>query len=104
MSHAPHESLRGYSPNQILVDSCAACEDRCMSRSLGIADLDDEGFAKAWLRAFQWERGQLDDRVSNCEAPMLSVLWSVQVALSKRGVPLTGRVPDAWDVAAEPAL
>ena len=42
MSHAPHESLRGYSPNQILVDSCAACEDRCMSLSLGIADLDDE--------------------------------------------------------------
>ena len=103
MSHAPHESLRGYSPDQLLVDDCEECEDRAMSRSLGIANLDQQNFARAWKRAVEWNRGEAA-HVSNCEAPMLSVLWAVQLQFEKRGLPITGRCPDVWDFTKEPAL
>ena len=74
-----------------------------MSRSLGIASLDQQQFAAAWKRAVQRERGQADD-ISLCETPMLEALWAVQVQFSKLGLPITGRCPDVWDFTKEPAL
>ena len=87
MTHDYHDALAGYSAAQLLHDGCTECEARAASRDHGIAALDLLSFARAWHRATQWHRDGLTD-VADAEAPMLRVLWSVQVQLEMRGVPI----------------
>lgn len=91
--HAYHEGLDGYHEDQILHDGCLECEDRAVSRNLGIAYLDKARFARAWARAAQWNHAGLDN-LSKAEVPMLDALWAVQCQLENFGVPV-GRVPGA---------
>jgi hypothetical protein len=93
VTHSYHEGYRSYSPAQILNDGCIECSYRASGRDRGIAWLDPDTFARAWHRAADWNRmgGGLDD-VSETEAPLLSVLWSVQLKLELLGWPI-GELP-----------
>jgi hypothetical protein len=90
--HSYHEGLPGFSPRQILHDGCEECEARAASTDHGIAHLDRQNFARAWERSAAWNRTGLAD-VALAERPMLSVLWSIQLHLERRGIPI-GQVPD----------
>ena len=87
MSHDHHQSLPGYSANQIMVDGCGECEHRSERRDHGLDNLDPLNFERAWYRAARHGQRGLTD-VSVNEAPMLNLLWSVQVQLERRGVPI----------------
>ena len=93
MSHDPHHSIPGYSPAQILVSGCRECAAISASRDCGLSHLDSRTFARAWERAAQWNGmgGGLDD-VSVAEAPLLSVLWALELKLQPLGWPL-GELP-----------
>ena|SRR5258706_5849344 len=91
MSHDPHHTLPGYSPNQILIDGCAECEARSARPDHGLDHLDMTSFAHAWARAAAWNSAT-PVYVCPTEAPLLRVLWSVQVQLERRGVPI-GHIP-----------
>jgi hypothetical protein len=90
--HDYHESLPGYSPDQILHSGCGECAERSADLPLAIRSLDNLSFARAWKRAADWNRSLLDD-VSRAEAPLLSVLWALQCRLEDRGFPI-GECPD----------
>jgi hypothetical protein len=93
--HAHHENLPGYHADQILHDGCPECENRASSRNLGLASIDRTRFARAWLRAAQWNRGRLDDStLAKAEIPMLDALWAVQCQLENYGNTI-GQVPRA---------
>lgn len=83
-AHAPHESLPGYDPAQILHDGCEECESRAASRSHGLSYLDQGRFARAWKRAGDWNRDGLSG-VAKAEVPLLDVLWAMQVQLENLG-------------------
>jgi len=89
--HAYHEQLPGYSAAQLLHDGCEECENRAKERDGGIAHLDRQNFAKAWVRAAAWNREGVPD-VARAELPMLAMLWSVQLQLERLGVPI-GQLP-----------
>lgn len=89
--HDYHEGLPGYSPAQILHDGCRECEDRAASRNHGLASLDKTNFARAWVRAAEWNRSGLGD-VAQVEVPMFDVLWAVQCQLENFGWPV-GQLP-----------
>lgn len=89
--HDHHESLPGYSSQQLLHDGCGECERRSKEPGLGIPHLDPINFAWAWTRANEWKRDGLPD-VAEVEKPMLNALWAVQVQLEQRGVPM-GQCP-----------
>lgn len=92
MSHSPHQSQPGYHPGQILVDGCEECLHRSARSDHGLDNLDPQAFERAWYRAIRWQRdGGLD--ISSAEIALLRVLWSVQVQLERRGVPI-GHIPD----------
>lgn len=91
MSHDYHDGLDGYSSEQLLHDGCTECEHRATSPGLGISQLDRQNFYHAWKRAAEWNANQVSD-VSKAEMPMLSALWSVQLQLERRGIPI-GEVP-----------
>jgi hypothetical protein len=91
MMHDNHETLSGWNPLQLLVDSCDECEARGRLDDHGIPYLDAERFAAAWQRAADWNRTDLGG-ISITEAPLLNVLWAVQVQLERLGVPL-GTIP-----------
>lgn len=91
MSHDYHQGLPGYSPQQILHDGCIECEARGKRDDHGIGSLDQQNFARAWQRAAAWNRDIVTD-VSAAEAPLLRTLWSLQLRLERRGVPI-GEVP-----------
>lgn len=93
MTHGPHSAMPDYSPNQLLVDGCGECEYRVNLPDRGIGTLDRGNFAKAWVRAAEFERHGLPD-VSRAERPMLRVLWVIQVQLENQGWPI-GRVPSS---------
>jgi hypothetical protein len=94
MTHAYHDGLPGFHPDQILHDGCGECEARSDSRNHGIASLDRTRFPRAWRRAADWNQGLLDPRtISAAEVPLLDVLWAVQVQLEKQGLRI-GYLPD----------
>lgn len=91
MSHDFHEAHPGYSEDQVLHDGCGECEYRGNAVWPAINYLDMDGFAKAWARAAEYERGGLAD-VSDAEVGLLRTLWAVQVQFERRGVPI-GSLP-----------
>lgn len=90
--HGPHEGQPGYSPAQILPDGCGECARRGADVPLAIASMDAQNFARAWRRAADWNRAGLPD-ISETEAPLLQVLWSIQIQFENRGFPI-GECPD----------
>ncbi len=91
MSHDNHHAATGYTEGQLLVDGCGECEYRSRRRDHGLDNLDRDDFERAWRRAAEWNSAT-PVNVSVAEAPMLSVLWSIQVQLERRGVPI-GHIP-----------
>lgn len=88
MMHDHHESLPGYSPNQILHDGCAECEARGEDPELALANMDPSRFTRAWERASLWSKSKRDEtgRISSAEAPLLRLLHAVQVHLDRAGI------------------
>lgn len=82
--HADHESLPGYQPGQLLVDSCPECENRAMSIDTGISHLDPQRFAAAWERAWVLHTKGLPS-CSEAEHGMLRVLAAVRVQFERYG-------------------
>jgi hypothetical protein len=97
MSHDYHEGLENYDARQILHDCCKECEHRGKDLVMALAHMDNNTFAKAWKRSYDWlaSTGDYDavGPVSFAEVDLLNVLWGVQVQLERRGVPLTGQPP-----------
>lgn len=93
-AHDYHDGLPGYSRKQILHDGCTECEQRGQRDDHGISSLDPQNFDRAWARAARWHRDLVTD-VSDVEAPLLKTLWSVQLQLEPRGVPI-GEVPGGF--------
>lgn len=90
MSHGPHNV--SYSPTQIFHDGCGECAARVASANRGVSTLDGRTFREAWRRAAAWNQSGLPD-VCGTEAPLLSVLWAVQVQLERTcGLP-PGELP-----------
>jgi hypothetical protein len=94
MTHAYHQGLPGYDPEQMLHSSCSECVERAARPDHGIAHLDVDGFRRAWRRAARWQREGIDN-LSPAERPMLAVLWVVQVHLERQGWPI-GEVPGTF--------
>jgi hypothetical protein len=92
--HDYHDGLPGFSEAQILHDGCGECEARAANLSHAIGSMDKGRFALAWARAAEWNRHALPD-VSKAEAPLLNVLWAIQLKLDERGVPI-GEVPSGF--------
>lgn len=92
MSHSHHESLPGYDEAAILHDGCIECEKRGEDFDRALSYMDRETFEKAWKRAAAWQKGTLDRPINDAEGVVLEGLWSVQVCLEQRGVPV-GEVP-----------
>lgn len=96
MSHAYHDGLPGYSPDQILHDGCGECEYRASRDDHGIGSLDRQNFARAWKRAADWNVFPPDlataPTIAKAERPLLSALWAVQLQLERRGIPI-GELP-----------
>jgi hypothetical protein len=90
-AHDYHDALPGFSEDQIWHDGCGECEDRSEHVGRSISQLDSQNFARAWERAAKWNKTGLAD-VSKAEAPLLNVLWSLQLQLERRGVPI-GSLP-----------
>jgi hypothetical protein len=91
MTHDYHGGLPGYSAAQILHDGCGECEARGEHAWDAIARLDHGSFNRAWERAAAWNKTGLPD-ISGAEANVLRTLWTVQLQLERRGVPI-GTVP-----------
>jgi hypothetical protein len=100
MMHDYHPSLEGYNERQILHDGCSECERRGKDVVVALAHMDDNTFARAWERAYNWQASQGDmskvGRISRAEIPLLRTLWQFQVMLERRGVPLTGTLPGPY--------
>lgn len=86
MTHSPHHTADGYSPDQVLYDDCAECDGRAKRDDHGLANLDNATFERAWQRAADWERKGLADMARN-EAPLFRMLVAVMVKLENRGLP-----------------
>jgi hypothetical protein len=97
MVHTYHPSLTGYDKRQIFHDRCKECERRGGNVGLALKFMDDDVFARAWKRAFNWQASNGDREavgsVSNAERPLLESLWFVQLQLAKREFPLDGNMP-----------
>jgi hypothetical protein len=99
MSHNHHQSLPGYSPNQILIDGCAECEHRSARPDHGLNNLNPQNFERAWYRAARSGKEGLPD-ASMADRPLLNLLWAVQVQLERRGVPI-GYIPSGELIVAD---
>jgi len=85
--HDYHEQLPGFDERQIWHDGCGECEAR--SARLAIDTLDHNNFRTAWVRAADWNmKGSSGLAISSAEAPLLNVLWRVQVQLERHGWPI----------------
>jgi hypothetical protein len=85
--HDYHEGLPGYHPDQLLHDGCAECEARGKDVATAIGHLDRTNFIRAWARAADWNKGRLNDSaVSKAEAPLLRVLWALEIKFEPRGI------------------
>lgn len=85
--HAYHDRLPGFNSAQLLVDECPECEARSLEDSHGIAQLDQLNFIRAWHRAAEWGAHGAGN-IAAAEAPMLNVLWAIQLRLERLGVPI----------------
>ncbi len=94
-AHDYHEGLPGYSPGQILHDGCGECEARAKEDDHGISHLDRGNFLRAWVRAAAWNAAPGAGAVSAAEVPLLRTLWSIQLKLEPRGIPI-GEVPSGF--------
>lgn len=94
-THTNHTTLEGYDPERLLQDGCSECEHRGADPLEGLAHLDAQRFAKAWRRAADWQRDRLPGRqpVSVAEAPMLRVLWQIQLLFERFGYATLGQLP-----------
>jgi hypothetical protein len=96
-THSYHNGLEGYDARQILHDRCAECEHRGRDLVSALAHMDNEVFARAWKRAYDWLASTGDYNavgpVAFAEVDLLNVLWGIQVILERLGVPLNGQVP-----------
>lgn len=84
MTHEYHDALPGYHPDQILHDGCEECEFCGGNVIIALSNLDAGTFRRAWLRAADWRAstppsGSSAEGISSAEAPLLEVLWSVQL-------------------------
>jgi hypothetical protein len=84
MSHAYHESLEGYHPDQVLVDHCPECEARGANVEVALAHFDAQRLRWAWLRAADWQAssppsGKRAIHISNAEVGVLRFFWALQV-------------------------
>jgi hypothetical protein len=81
-----------------LYDGCTECEVRGKRLDMALAHMDDETFARAWKRAYEWKVGSgvidVVGPISDAEYDLLNVLWGLQVILGRFGVPLNGEVPE----------
>lgn len=75
-SHAYHDILPGFDPDQIWYDGCQECEERGANVSHGIGTLDHNNFQRAWLRAIEWNSRGLAN-ISGAERELLETLWAV---------------------------
>ena len=91
MSHDSHQFGAGDMTAPVFDDECGECGRKVLGRDRGISALDAFSFAAAWQRAADWNRGKVTN-VTVTEAPLLDVLWSVQVQLERHGVPI-GELP-----------
>jgi hypothetical protein len=86
-SHNYHEGLPGYADAQIFHDGCGECEARAEWPDHGLSTLDRGRFVLAWRRAAEWhQQGAAGLAVSHAEAPLLGMLWAVQVKLEQFGI------------------
>jgi hypothetical protein len=101
-SHDHHQSMPGYTPDQVLHRGCGECDARSREIGGGLDHLDSIRFELAWRRAAQWrgETGRLPD-LDPAEVPMFEILFAVQRQLEKRGIPL-GMLPFIPQPLAEP--
>lgn len=101
MPHDDHESLPGYSRDQLLHAGCGECEARAGESDCGLSHLDAQRFAHAWARAGRWRgtTGNLPD-LDRAEVPLLELLFAVQCQLEKFGLPLgvfpAAVLPGGW--------
>jgi hypothetical protein len=91
-THGYHEGLPGFSPEQILHTGCAECEWRGQNVSEAIVRLDGRNFARAWKRAADWNTAAGAPAICEAEAPLLRVLWSLQLQFERLGIPV-GQLP-----------
>lgn len=99
MTHDNHEGLPGYDVHQIWIDGCAECEFRSRYLPGTLLALDSFTFVLAWQRATALNIGDtaLADLgpMSAAEAPLLDLLWMMQVVLERQvGLPI-GEMPRA---------
>jgi hypothetical protein len=87
MMHDYHDGLPGFHPDQILHDGCGECEHRAARDDHGLSNLDMGSFARAWARAAEWNKHGLPT-LSRAEAPLLQMLWAVQLHFERRGIPI----------------
>jgi hypothetical protein len=98
MSHAYHEAEPGFDERQILYDGCPECMHRSADPTMFLAHADNATFARAWKRAFDWKASRgggydVTGDLSHAEVPILNILWGIQVAFERAGVPLNGEIP-----------
>ena len=97
MSHAYHDSLPGFHPDQVLFDGCPECEHRGSDPLVALANLDAHNFRRAWLRAADWQAttppsGKHPEAISEAETQLLRTLWAVQVRFE--GIWSLGTLPE----------
>jgi hypothetical protein len=100
MTHDAHTGLSGYDERQILHDGCAECESRSADCLNTLGWMDRSTFVRAWTRAYRWQCGDKTVELgplSEVEQPVLHMLWAIQVALERFGVPL-GTLPPPNDL------
>jgi hypothetical protein len=88
VSHDYHEGLPNYNEHQLYFDGCHECKMRAQS-DYPFEKVKDLKFA--WLRACRFEQGNLDPAelpISETEAPVLRMLWSLIVKLQRVGLPI----------------
>jgi hypothetical protein len=90
-SHDYHEGAPNYNQHQLYYDGC----DECKFRAAGQYPFEKVDLKFAWGRAVRFEQGRLDPAeqpISEAEAPVLRLLWSLIVQLERHGIPL-GQFP-----------
>src|SRR5271167_3664742 len=104
MSHDYHQGQPNYNQEQLYFDGCAECAQRAADPVLAITYIKD--IKRAWTRATRFEKDWLVPEelpVSETEAPILHLLWCLQVVLERqRDLPI-GVVPGSLDKLLEDA-
>lgn len=91
MSHDYHQGQPNYNKQQLYKDGCAECKMRAESAY----PFEYVNLRAAWNRATRFAQGRLDPAelpVSETEAPLLRILWSLILMLQRDGIPL-GQYP-----------